>query len=389
MNKKICTIQINYTDLENFDANYNCIAKLKESGIFDKVVLAAPDIEKNLVLADFARKYDIELFLGEVDNVAKRMLDCCRKYDAEIAARVLINWFFIDIDLIKAMIQMLQDTGADYVNLPRNFDIRFGADVFHSRFLVKLLDSRNPDIQEGNAVFFNPWGYAETHPENCHLVTCQETPEYSYDDFNKIRETFRKVWPERHDSSCAPMYTYKSAVNYIKSKRNCRVLDVACGLGNGTNYLAYYCEEIVGVDSDEDTIVKAKESFPKTNIEFVAGDAQALSFPEESFDAIVSVHTMEHLPDDDRFLQRCSAVLCSDGIFIIEVPKLRELPFKGVDTPLSVFHIREYDAEGFAQLLDKHFDVIELLGACRRFYVSIENSREALFAVCRKKNKLT
>jgi ubiquinone/menaquinone biosynthesis C-methylase UbiE len=388
MSNIICIIQINHTDLENYNLKYNCIEKLRDSDLFDFIVLAAPDINENFILRDYAKEKGLKLFLGDTYNVAKRILDCCERYNSKIAVRVLINWFFIDVPLIKTMVQLLEAHKAEYVNLPREFDIRFGADVFTDDFLRKVIhkSSCKEDIEK-RKMLFNPWGYADAYPRRFDIITCQNTPLYSLPYFEKIREIFSKVWiDERLNSAQSPLSSYEFAQTYLdRVGKNCRVLDIACGFGHGTNYLSSHCEYVFGVDIDEHTIREARKRFPKDNIKFEACDASLLRFPNAYLDSVVSVHTMEHLGNDAKFLQQCSNVLRKEGCLIIEVPKLRKLPFENIDKPISKFHVREYSVEGFFSLLNKYFTVEKSFGVSRGFYVSLENARESLMAVCKKK----
>jgi ubiquinone/menaquinone biosynthesis C-methylase UbiE len=68
-----------------------------------------------------------------------------------------------------------------------------------------------------------------------------------------------------------------------------RVLDVGCGSGVQSTYLAPYSKEVVGVDLSEKLIEIAKDrckAYPHT--QFLVGDACKLPFPNQSFDFIIS-----------------------------------------------------------------------------------------------------
>jgi SAM-dependent methyltransferase len=55
------------------------------------------------------------------------------------------------------------------------------------------------------------------------------------------------------------------------------------------------------------------------NVEFVEADAEALSFADETFDAIVSRQTLQFLPDVSGTLERLRAFLKRDGRFVAAV----------------------------------------------------------------------
>jgi ubiquinone/menaquinone biosynthesis C-methylase UbiE len=68
-----------------------------------------------------------------------------------------------------------------------------------------------------------------------------------------------------------------------------RVLDVGCGSGVQSRYLAPHAKEVVGVDLSEKLIEIAKERCKEyPNAHFQVGDACQLPFADQSFDFIIS-----------------------------------------------------------------------------------------------------
>jgi SAM-dependent methyltransferase len=69
-----------------------------------------------------------------------------------------------------------------------------------------------------------------------------------------------------------------------------RWLDVACGTGALTSAILARSgpEEIVGLDASADYLAAAQGSCREPRVQFVVGDANALSFPSTSFDVSVS-----------------------------------------------------------------------------------------------------
>lgn len=67
-----------------------------------------------------------------------------------------------------------------------------------------------------------------------------------------------------------------------------RILDVATGTGWTARRIAERGSDVIGVDFSQQAIEAAKALAPSENIEFMVGDAEALPFPSESFDAVCS-----------------------------------------------------------------------------------------------------
>ncbi len=81
-----------------------------------------------------------------------------------------------------------------------------------------------------------------------------------------------------------------------------RVLDVACGAGNGAIAAARRHAEAVGLDYVPALLERARERAAAEGyeIEFVEGDAQALPFGDGSFDYVISTFGAMFAPDQEK-----------------------------------------------------------------------------------------
>ncbi|MBW1613121.1 MAG: methyltransferase domain-containing protein [Deltaproteobacteria bacterium] len=381
--RRLCAIQMSYTDITELSETHNCIGLIKQSGLFDSVVIVAPDVPENSILKLLAKKNGIDIFFGSVMNVTERMLQTCLAYNCNIVLRVLYNWFFLDIDLVGRMLNLIERVGGDLLRLPYDFDIRFGGDVFTRRFLEKVIIEfdLNKGIQD--KFMFNPWGYAECHPAHFDVITFEDVPVYEWDYFVKLRELVGKVWPERWDGAYSPAFAYNLPKRFLPKEST--VLDLACGTGVGSACLADKFSHVVGADISKEVINAAIHDYQKKldNLDFYQASYADLNF-NYKFDAIVSIHTMEHIPDDNDFLGKCSKLLKDGGWLFLEVPLLVKRPFDSIPKPLNPHHIREYDSSALKRLVSNYFDIIESYGVNRGYYLELENARNAVLFVARK-----
>lgn len=76
------------------------------------------------------------------------------------------------------------------------------------------------------------------------------------------------------------------------------VLDLGCGSGDPADIALAHQHQVTGIDISEAQIIKARQNVPSGT--FLLGDLGSISFSPESFDAVVSFYTLEHLPREEH-----------------------------------------------------------------------------------------
>lgn len=383
-NIRTCIIQCHYTNIREgeCDPGTYSVEKIKNSGIFDRVVLAAANIPENHFLHDIARQWDVECILGSVDNMVDRMLQVGKETGAGVLARVLLDWFYVDIAIIQGMISLLETENLDYVYLPHDFDIKFGADVHSVHGLEKVAEVLVVDPELKARHQFRPWYYVEENPKKLWKVgEYSEVPEYSNEYFHELQKLIDERCPVAWDYGKNFYYhEYQYALGNIKEGDV--VLDIACGWGQGTELLATKCKKAFGIDIVKEYIEAANSRNSRENVEFQVGNATDIDFPDDSIDYAVSVHTMEHIDDDKKFLGEISRVLKSDGRFFIEVPLRMKRPFVYNKLPVMPDHVREYYMQELIEKISEYFEIEEMYGVNRGFYTDISKARNAAAFLC-------
>lgn len=151
---------------------------------------------------------------------------------------------------------------------------------------------------------------------------------------------------------------------YAFAEPRCRdreVLDLACGTGYGSYYLADGARRVLGVDVSEEAIAYARRRYRHENVAFEVMDATQLALADRAFDVVCSFETIEHLPDREAYLREVTRVLRDDGTYVVSTPRAEQTDAR----PQNPFHHVEYDLDDFQALLERHFDEIELYGQRR------------------------
>jgi len=118
-----------------------------------------------------------------------------------------------------------------------------------------------------------------------------------------------------------------------------RTLDVGCGRGALARKLARSCNEVVAIDTDQQCVDHARTSASgQPNITFLHGDVLTQSFQPSSFDFVVAVATLHHLPlrnalERFRDLLRPKGVLVIVGLYRIATPV--DYVFSATALPIS------------------------------------------------------
>ena len=84
-----------------------------------------------------------------------------------------------------------------------------------------------------------------------------------------------------------------------------RILDVGCGSGIYSNYLAQNNHPVVGLDGEMEFVQSDRLKYPK--VKFVKASAEKLPFSAGDFDTVILFDILEHL-DDKKLLQEALRV---------------------------------------------------------------------------------
>ena len=97
----------------------------------------------------------------------------------------------------------------------------------------------------------------------------------------------------------------------VNAGKSVRLLDVASGPGYVAAAAAKRGAAVVGIDFSAPMVMEARRRYP--GIQFQEGDAEALPFPDGSFDAVVMNFGMLHLGRPDQALVEARRVLADGG----------------------------------------------------------------------------
>ncbi len=152
-----------------------------------------------------------------------------------------------------------------------------------------------------------------------------------------------------------------------------RVLDVACGTGRNFRYLPS-SSEVVGVDISDAVLAHARTELDRLDLDGSVRrmDAQALEFPDDSFDTVVSSFSTCTFPDPVAALREMERVCAPDGeILLLEHGRSDAAPLAWLQDRRAESH---YEKTGCR--LDH-----DPLATVERAGLAVEHTRTALFGL--------
>lgn len=130
-----------------------------------------------------------------------------------------------------------------------------------------------------------------------------------------------------------------------------RLLDLGCGVGHSFHLLEP--RPTVGVDIDPGALEDQDR-------ETVVADMRELPFPDSSFDSVLSVHSLEHVPDPERVVAEVARVLKDDGLVVFVTPN--RLTFGRPDEIIDPFHYIEFSPDQLEELCRARFGEVSIEG---------------------------
>jgi SAM-dependent methyltransferase len=169
----------------------------------------------------------------------------------------------------------------------------------------------------------------------------------------------REAPPDRDPTTRARKRRLLETLRRFGVPGSARILDLGCGGGEFSQFIADSGYQPIGVDIASAAIERARRDFPQ--LEFRAlHDNLAIPAGSADFDAVWSSEVIEHVFDVHLHLSEINRVLRNDGLYILTTPYHSRL--KNVLIALTRFdrhfdpdggHIRYFDRRGLNRCLTR------------------------------------
>jgi SAM-dependent methyltransferase len=125
-----------------------------------------------------------------------------------------------------------------------------------------------------------------------------------------------------------------------------RILDIGCGAGANASELTAY-GSVTASDRSLDALAFVRS---RGVTDVVAAEAPFLPFADASFDIATAYDVVEHVRDDEAFLDELTRVLVPGGVLAVHVPAW---PFLWSRHDKGLEHERRYTRKGLRELIER------------------------------------
>jgi SAM-dependent methyltransferase len=159
------------------------------------------------------------------------------------------------------------------------------------------------------------------------LMTCMN---YGYAGLDTAAPPIALRAEDEANRYCLQLYQHVAGALDLRGRH---VLEVGSGRGGGAAYIARYLgpQQMAGVELASRAAAFCRRHYRLTGLVFTCGDAEALPFAPQSFDAVVNVESSHCYRDMGRFLREVARVLRPGGSLLFadhrspgQLPRLRE-----------------------------------------------------------------
>lgn len=171
-------------------------------------------------------------------------------------------------------------------------------------------------------------------------------------DFSTVTETPTALFTRQ--AIAMNIHRYRLAASRASGRR---VLEVACGVGQGLGLLARTSKSLVAGDVTLRLLHQARRHYGD-RFPLYCFDAQAMPFADHSFDLIVFFEAIYYLPSPSTFLMECRRLLRPGGELVISTINREWSDFNP-----SPFSRHYFSAGELAGLLEEASFQSDLLGA--------------------------
>lgn len=129
-------------------------------------------------------------------------------------------------------------------------------------------------------------------------------------------------------------------LRHLPNLSGTKLLDVAMGDGRNLPQIPRDCQ-VWGVDISRVLLEKSLRDYPDRNLRLIVGEAEALPFPDNTFDNMFSLGALNHVNDPGKALLEMARVVKPDGLIVV-ADELPDLPNRQIAHKLGLYKLQKW-----------------------------------------------
>jgi len=183
-------------DLGGYELTFQLIRRLRLSKTISKIVICTSDHPDDAIFFDLAKKWNVECYFGDQNDVLSRLIDVSQKYSADAVIRITGDNPFTDSENIDRLVHHHFLKSSEYTRTNR-LPLGVTAEVMDTHFLKKLHSSM-PDPNQSEYMSFFAFNPEKFHCEVLEPDNSLDRPYYSLtvdypEDIEMAREIYNAI----------------------------------------------------------------------------------------------------------------------------------------------------------------------------------------------------
>jgi 2-polyprenyl-3-methyl-5-hydroxy-6-metoxy-1,4-benzoquinol methylase len=356
------------------------------------LAVIAPDYDRGGCLDQWLSESQVSntsVFYGFDSSPLRRMVAATEHLrDADYVIRVNGLNLFTDPRMIQEMVEALQThLGIDCYKMTDDYPAALCLDIYRIGALRKalaLLPQENEHhIHVKYFMASQPAFKVISHPPTLYYTDEQML------EFKAKSHQLHTVERTKVDNRLGLPMGDQLKLHYELASKKIKpsgvILDIGCGTGYGSAYLAEEAKTVIAGDCDPEALQEAQDTYGHIgNIVFKNMNAEATELPDDSVDAITSFETIEHVENVERYLKEFHRILKPGGLVFFSTP---QNAFGKI--PLTYWHHTEFSYQELKDWIESRFDIVEFIGIKQgRIYFQGDPIGNNSFVIARSRKPL-
>ncbi len=174
------------------------IERLRRVKEIAQIVVATTTNQEDGPIVEFCKKEGVAMYRGSEDDVLDRYYQAARLYNADPVMRITADCPFIDLEVVKAVIETYREGEYEYVVTGPSFAEGFDCEIFSFAMLELAWKNAEKKYEREHCTMF-----LHNHPELCKKFTLENTTDDSKyrvtvdepQDFEVVKTILEALYP--------------------------------------------------------------------------------------------------------------------------------------------------------------------------------------------------